>query len=65
MLIGHNPGMEDLALVLAQWEATKFPTGALAILGLDRPWGSLEKATAELVSFVKPRELVDVAVDEA
>jgi len=59
MLIGHNPGMEDLALVLAQWEATKFPTGALAILGLERPWGSLEKATADLVDFVKPRELID------
>jgi phosphohistidine phosphatase len=65
MLIGHNPGLEDLALVLAQDGAerdeleVKFPTGALATLRFDRLWGSLEKDTAELVELVKPRELVD------
>jgi phosphohistidine phosphatase len=63
MLIGHNPGLEDLASVLAtpspQLEelAAKFPTAALATLTFDRDWGSLEKGTAELVGFVKPREL--------
>jgi phosphohistidine phosphatase len=61
MLIGHNPGMEDLAGVLAQLETEKFPTGALAILEFEQPWGSLEKDGAKVVAFVKPRELVDEA----
>jgi phosphohistidine phosphatase len=64
MMIGHNPGLEDLALVLARPApgrdelATKFPTGALATLAFkDREWASLERGTAELVDFVRPREL--------
>jgi phosphohistidine phosphatase len=58
MVIAHNPGLADLVRVLAQLE-TEFPTGALATLRFDGPWASLEKDTAELVAFVKPRELVD------
>jgi phosphohistidine phosphatase SixA len=38
--------------------ATKFPTGALATLAFrDREWASLERGSAELVDFVRPREL--------
>jgi phosphohistidine phosphatase len=54
MLIGHNPGMQDLALSLARSGAKlgelaeKFPTGALATIELD---------TGELVDFVRPRDL--------
>ncbi|HET8756133.1 MAG TPA: histidine phosphatase family protein [Solirubrobacteraceae bacterium] len=66
MLIGHNPGLEDLALVLARESpvrddlVTKFPTAALATLAFtDRDWAALERGTAELVGFVRPRELAD------
>jgi phosphohistidine phosphatase len=64
MLIGHNPGIQDLALSLAGAgpESTrvrsKFPTAALATLELDVSWRELAPGSAELVSFVKPRELL-------
>jgi phosphohistidine phosphatase len=61
MVIAHNPGLEDLTRVLAQNDGElgdKFPTGALATLAFsDREWASLERGTAELVDFVRPREL--------
>jgi phosphohistidine phosphatase len=64
MLIGHNPGMQELALLLArpgpelgELEA-KFPTGALATLALPGPdWRTLDRGTAELIGFVRPRDL--------
>jgi phosphohistidine phosphatase len=61
MVIAHNPGLEDLTRVLARQHdelGEKFPTGALATLSFgDREWASLERGTAELVDFVRPREL--------
>ena len=54
MLIGHNPGIHDLAVSLARSGprvpelAAKFPTGALATIELD---------TGELIDFVRPRDL--------
>ena len=60
MLIAHNPGLEDLALVLAQLR-DEVPHRRAGDPRFDRSWGSLEKDTAELVEFVKPRELVDEA----
>jgi phosphohistidine phosphatase len=64
MLIGHNPGMQQLALLLArpgpetrELEA-KFPTGALATLAFPGPdWRTLDRGTAELIGFVRPRDL--------
>jgi len=64
MLIGHNPGLQDLALVLAargsylpQLEE-KFPTGALATLVVPSPsWSALGPGEAELVDYVLPRQL--------
>jgi phosphohistidine phosphatase len=64
MLVGHNPGIEQLALDLArpsplrsELEA-KFPTAALATLELPGPrWSELERGSAELVGFVRPRDL--------
>jgi phosphohistidine phosphatase len=64
MLIGHNPGLEDLATTLAGTGVDldrlrdKYPTGALAALSLPN-WRSLEPGCAELVSFVVPRDLSD------
>jgi phosphohistidine phosphatase len=61
MVIAHNPGLEHLTRVLAREDddvGEKFPTGALAALAFrDREWASLERGTAELVDFVRPREL--------
>jgi len=64
MVVGHNPGLEELALLLAApgneraRVGEKFPTGALAVLeaGCER-WADLAPGGAELVAFVVPREL--------
>jgi phosphohistidine phosphatase len=64
MLVGHNPGLADLLLLLAkpgdlrEHAEAKVPTGALATLDADiASWSELEPGGAELVSFVVPREL--------
>ena len=63
MLIGHNPGIQDLALSLAGAGSeiarlrSKFPTAALATLEFNGTWRELAPGSAELVSFVKPKEL--------
>lgn len=63
MLIAHNPGIQDLALSLAgggpviERVRSKFPTAALATLELDGSWRELAPEGAELVTFVKPKEL--------
>jgi phosphohistidine phosphatase len=65
MLIGHNPGMEDLATTLVgdgdeelrDRLATKFPTGALATLSFDGSWRGLDPGSATLDALVTPREL--------
>ena len=63
MLIGHNPGIEQLALALARPGPAvgelevKFPTGALATLTFQDSWDGLDRGTAELVDFVRPRDL--------
>jgi phosphohistidine phosphatase len=64
MLIGHNPAMQQLALLLAapgpelRELEEKFPTGALATLAFRGPdWRTLDRGTAELVGFVRPRDL--------
>lgn len=62
LLIGHNPGLHDLALALASSGAklerleAKFPTAALATLALER-WSSLSPGDAELVAYVVPKQL--------
>jgi len=64
MLIGHNPGLHELALMLASRGADlrrleeKFPTGALATLVAEgEDWAALGPGDAELVDYVVPREL--------
>ena len=64
MLIGHNPGLQNLALVLASHGAhlpllqEKFPTGALATLVVrSASWSALSAGEAELVDYVVPRQL--------
>jgi phosphohistidine phosphatase len=64
LLIGHNPGIEDLALQLARPSAerdrlqAKFPTAALATLELSGlRWSELERGCASLIAFVRPSDL--------
>jgi phosphohistidine phosphatase len=64
MLIGHNPGLHNLALVLASRGVAlpqleqKFPTGALATLVVrSEGWTGLRHGAAELVDYVVPRQL--------
>ena len=64
MLIGHNPGLQDLALALASQGADlqqleeKFPTAALATLVVHgESWAALSLGDAELVDYVVPRQL--------
>ena len=63
MLIGHNPGLEDLIAGLASpgpeldRVREKFPTAALATLEFEGRWSELGEGSAKLVAFVKPREL--------
>jgi phosphohistidine phosphatase len=64
MLVGHNPGLQQLVLLLAEpgelrdRAAAKFPTGALATLEEEvDSWSELEPGNARLVDFVVPREL--------
>jgi phosphohistidine phosphatase len=64
LLVGHNPGMQELATALASRgdrldELTaKFPTGALAEIRLpDGAWSGIAQGSGELTRFVTPREL--------
>jgi phosphohistidine phosphatase len=63
MLIGHNPGIQDLAVELAgsgdRLEAMerKFPTCALATLSVPKGWRELETGAAELIGFLRPKDL--------
>ena len=63
LLIGHNPGMQDLALDLAssgdELDAVerKFPTAALATLEFEGAWSELAPGGALLAAFVKPKQL--------
>jgi phosphohistidine phosphatase len=64
MLIGHNPGLQDLALVLASAGAdlerleAKFPTAALATLTIaNTPWSEVSEADAVLAAYVVPKQL--------
>jgi phosphohistidine phosphatase len=65
LLIGHNPGLQDLALELAgdgdsalmAEVGDKFPTGALASLSVPVPWAMLARGEAVLVSVVVPRSV--------
>jgi phosphohistidine phosphatase len=64
MLIGHNPGFQELVLLLAEEGelrdrvAAKLPTGGLATLEADvRGWAEIKPGQLRLSSFVVPRDL--------
>ncbi|AJP73577.1 SixA phosphatase family protein [Sphingomonas hengshuiensis] len=65
LLVGHNPGLEELVLLLADGggalrEAveTKFPTASLAELRFgDVAWEAISGGSAALARFIRPRDL--------
>ena len=63
MLVGHNPGLDQLLvhLVDAPLPRTKkgklMTTATLAVLELDTPTGTESPASAKLVQLVRPKDL--------
>jgi phosphohistidine phosphatase len=66
MLIGHNPGLENLVRLLIGSTAEaanrlpeKFATGSLAVLAAATDeWRGLDTGGAELIAFVRPKDLM-------
>jgi phosphohistidine phosphatase len=66
LMIGHNPGLEDLVLMLVP-EGTgplrdaaeeKYPTATLAEIEFDiDDWGSVAQGCGRLTRFIRPRDL--------
>jgi phosphohistidine phosphatase len=57
LLVGHNPGLEEL-LALLTGEARRMPTAALACIELDTDnWAKLAARSGRLEWHVKPKEL--------
>lgn len=58
LLVGHNPGLEELLFKLTR-QARSMPTGALAkvAFGIEK-WSEIEEAKGNLEWLVKPKDLV-------
>ena len=73
LLIGHNPGLHELALLLAGAAGTDegnpagrrlargYPTGALVEFIVPGPWVQLRGGAARLLRFVAPSDLPEMA----
>ncbi|MFC3174702.1 SixA phosphatase family protein [Novosphingobium bradum] len=67
LLVGHNPGLEDLIFDLVPDDGSsplrdlveeKFPTATYAVLELDvGKWADLDDGCARLVHLMRPRDL--------
>ena len=65
LLVGHNPGLEELALFLAGREGplraeveVKYPTGTLAEIALPvTRWRDVGEGQGKIVRFIRPRDL--------
>lgn len=64
LLVGHNPGLEELVLrlsadgALRSEVALKYPTATLAEMRFDAPsWRQVADGAATLARFVRPRDL--------
>jgi len=65
MVVGHNPGLQELAAQLAERSdpavgaavAAKYPTAAVLALAFDAPdWAGLEAEAGRLVAWRTPKE---------
>lgn len=73
MLIGHNPGLHELAMALVGAEgmaqggrgalrlAENFPTATLAEFTIAAPWRAIGEGTGRLVRFLPPADLPEMA----
>ncbi len=65
LMVGHNPGLEDLVLLLVPETAggardeveTKYPTATVAELSFEGSWAELDERAASLTRFMRPRDL--------
>jgi phosphohistidine phosphatase len=67
LLVGHNPGLEQLVLLLVPGQtddgargsvAEKYPTASLAEIALDvAHWADVMPGTGSLTRFIRPRDL--------
>jgi len=65
LLVGHNPGLERLAIHLSDGEGEalprlkeKYPTGTLAVLRTElTDWAALTDGSCRLEAFLKPSDL--------
>lgn len=67
LLVGHNPGLEDLVLTLIPDRAgdalrdsveEKFPTAAIAEMAFDvADWSAIRAESGTLIRFTRPRDL--------
>lgn len=65
LLIGHNPGLHQLAAALAKPDAShlaslwsgKFPTGACASFEINTAWSGLGHSCYRLIDYVTPASL--------
>lgn len=69
LVVGHNPGVHDLAILLVGARAASFdnpdirclaegfPTGALAEFTVTVPWQALDEGGGRLIRFLCPRDL--------
>ena len=63
MIIGHNPGLQDLALLLGDADEshrpapllTKFPTAAAATLSFETSWTEIGPGVATIEELFTPR----------
>lgn len=66
LLVGHNPGLQELALALATDTdpvrtavAGHYPTAALALLELSlQSWTGLQPGTGRIADFLRPRDMM-------
>lgn len=59
MLVGHNPGMEELLAFLTH-ESKHMPTCALARISLDGvSWKEIDRGTGKLEWFITPKGLAE------
>jgi phosphohistidine phosphatase len=76
LLVGHNPGLHELAMQLIGAHAMSFgnpamqrmaegyPSGALAEFTVPGPWHALNEGGGKLVRFVCPKDLPAAVADE-